>query len=208
MNFLAHVALASDAAAAWQCSPEDAEGLIAGAIIGDFVKGRIPADWPVELQAGVALHRKIDALSNVHLGIQASCASYPAELRRFAPIFLDLLADHSLSRRWTEFYGDDIAVLSQASYQSVRTYQHLLPERGHRFVEYMEDVDLLANYHEWAHVQQGIRSVLRRLRRTLDTDLVMTNCAARIEETDALLSHLYPDLRRDTAQWDAFKSVG
>ena len=54
MNFLAHCALADDAAdSSWQCNEQERQGLLAGAVLGDFVKGTIPAYWPLALQAGI-----------------------------------------------------------------------------------------------------------------------------------------------------------
>ena len=39
-------------------------GLLAGAILADFGKGPIDSKWPLELQAGIRLHRRIDAFTN------------------------------------------------------------------------------------------------------------------------------------------------
>ena len=57
MNFLAHCLIGARAR-------EDDAGLIAGGFLGDFIKGPVPASMPPALQAGVRLHRRIDAYSN------------------------------------------------------------------------------------------------------------------------------------------------
>jgi acyl carrier protein phosphodiesterase len=210
MNFLAHTGLALDAASTWACSAEEIEGLLAGAIIGDFVKGRIPQAWPDPLRAGVALHRKIDALSNLHPGIQQTCRTYPDNLRRYAPIFLDLLADHSLARAWPDYYDRNISHVTSACYLATAGYGNahdVLSNNAARFLAYMQDVDLLANYDDWGHIQQGLRSVVRRLKRDVDVAQVLALCEERIDETDLLLNQLYPDLRAAFGEWSAFEAI-
>lgn len=202
MNFLAHVALASDTADAWGCSEAEAEGLVAGAIIGDFVKGYIPEDWPDELRIGVALHRKIDALSNLHPAVNRTSARFPDELRRYAPIFLDLLADHSLARNWDQYYENEIGTYAASCYLAIERFRNQLPERGHRFVEYMMDVDLLSQYHDWGHVTDGLASVLRRLSKSPEKSIVLAACGALTKASDEMLLELYPDLRQELSKWD------
>lgn len=176
-------------------------------MIGDFVKGSIPTAWPKPLRAGVALHRKIDALSNVHPHIQSTCRAYPTHLRRFAPIFLDLLVDFSLARNWSKFYDNAITVVSADCYDALTHNLVRLPQRGHRFITYMQDVDLLANYDDWHHIEQGLKSVLRRLQVVLNLEDVIATCAAQVTPTDRLLDLLYPDLRRAFTEWNAFKTI-
>lgn len=208
MNFLAHAALAYDAAHCWSADADQTQGLLAGAVIGDYVKGRIPTDWPVALQAGVALHRRIDALSNRHSGVQTTCSNYPEDLRRYAPIFVDLLADHSLARKWHTYY-EKIGkhAVSEACYIALNEHLDKLPPTGIRFANYMQDVDLLANYDEWSHIEQGFKSVLRRLKVSLDPSRVLGVCTDQISATDTLLTTLYPDLRAEFSEWNAFNAV-
>ena len=61
MNFLAHAVLAGAA---------DADRY--GGLLGDFVKGLLPAGLPPELAAGVALHRAIDSYADRHPAFIAS----------------------------------------------------------------------------------------------------------------------------------------
>lgn len=208
MNFLAHAALAHDAALRWSADEAQTTGLLAGAVIGDYVKGRIPTDWPIALQAGVALHRRIDAISNRHFGIQATCNTYPDDLRRYAPIFIDLLADHSLARDWSRYYEKtEKNAVSEACYKALNAHLDKLPANGIRFASYMQEVDLLANYDEWSHVEQGFQSVLRRLNVTLDPGRVLSVCANQIGATDMLLTTLYPDLRAEFDHYNALNAV-
>ena len=141
-------------------------------------------------------------MSNVHPNVSDACNRFPRQLRRFAPIFLDLLADHSLATHWGDYYTQDVRRYAQACYLALERYQQLLPERGRRFVGYMVDVDLLSHYDDWNHVSDGITSVLRRLSKPLNKAEVFDACKSQSKATDSMLEALYPDLRADLASWD------
>ena len=207
MNFLAHCALAADAADQWECSPQQKKGLLAGAVIGDFVKGSIPEDWPIPLQAGARLHRRVDALSNTLPGIRTSCDRYPAHLRRFAPIFVDMLADHSLANQWPDYYNEDIDNFARECYQAIATFEDYLSQPGKRFFAYMQESNLLANYHQWHHIRRGLASVLRRLQREEMLAEVERASAEVAPLTQGDFAGFYPELRAAWQEWDAFAAI-
>lgn len=207
MNFLAHCALADDAAAVWRVDQEARRGLLAGAFIGDFIKGPLPPDWPAALQAGARLHRRVDALSNRSTGIKRSCDRFPQHLRRFAPIFVDMLADHCLAHDWQTHYPQPITAFSEECYAAIEAYADRLPARGRRFFTYMQDVDLLANYHEWDHVARGLHSVLRRLDREPWFNEVEAASRALIAPSREDFVDYYPELRQAWEAWDAFEAI-
>ena len=207
MNFLAHCSLAHDAAEIWGCSEPERVGLLAGAVLGDFVKGQIPTSWPQPLRAGARLHRKIDALSNVSPAIRTNCDRFPKHLRRLAPIFVDLLADHSLSLNWHAHYDMKIGNFSGACYAALSEYHMYLSPNAKAFSDYMQEVDLLASYHEWPHVRRGITSVLRRLRRQELLEEVETVSLATLAGTHIDFATYYPDLRQAWHRWNAFDAI-
>lgn len=157
MNFLAHCLLAG---------PGD--GFLAGAVLGDFVKGRIPEQMPSDLRAGVRLHRRIDAFSNRLPACKLSVRRFHPALRRPAPVLLDLVADHCLALDWARYAGDDAAsdlgTFAATVYAALRRLNAWVPARGRRFIEHMARVDLLASYVDPAVVQGAMTHVLRRLR--------------------------------------------
>ena len=103
MNFLAHAWLAGDA---------DADRI--GGLLGDFVKGPLPAGLPPALADGVALHRAID-------GYAATSGMSPPDLpTNYGGRFYDIgfgintvipsgvLAGHRLSAEWLQPLRDDV----------------------------------------------------------------------------------------------------
>ena len=158
MNFLAHCLLAG---------PGD--GFLAGAVLGDFVKGRIPDAMPPDLQAGVRLHRRIDAFCNRLPACKRSARRFHPALRRPAPVLLDLVADHCLALDWGRYAGGDadtadLGAFAATVYAALGRLRAWVPAQGQRFIDYMARADLLASYIDPAVVHRAMTHVLKRLR--------------------------------------------
>ena len=155
MNFLAHCLLA-----------RPGEGWIAGAVLGDFVKGRVSESLPPELRAGVRLHRRIDAFSNRLADMKPSIARFDPELRRAAPVLLDIVADHCLALTWPRYAGVTLADFTAEVYTALRRFRAYVPDTGRPFVARMMNTDLLARYADPAVCDRALQHVLSRLRLT------------------------------------------
>ena len=153
MNFLAHCLLA-----------HPGDGFVAGGILGDFVKGRIPESLPRELRAGVRLHRRIDSFSNRLPAMKASARRFPPSLRRAAPVLLDIVADHCLALAWQRYGIGDIRAFTARVYAALGRYGDWVPTPGRGFVQRMVEHDLLARYADEAVIQRAMGHVLDRLR--------------------------------------------
>ena len=112
MNFLAHAWLATQAA-------EDAavrDDLVVGGMIGDSVKGLLPAGLPDRLAAGVGLHRAIDVFAESDESFRRSRLRLPAARRRVAGIVVDMAYDHFLARHWSSFEAQPLEEFAQTVY--------------------------------------------------------------------------------------------
>ena len=203
MNFLAHCALADEASDLWQVDTKQHQGLLAGAVIADFTKGRINPLWPDALQAGIRLHRRIDAVSNQHPGIRTSCQRFPQSLRRFAPIFIDILADHYLSLSWQDYTKEDLGTFTPRCYQAITEYQQYLPQQGQSFVTYMRETNLLGRYHDWATIERALLFSLKHLgREELGDDALLA--AQQIAAAAAKdFPGYYTDFRQQLGNWSS-----
>jgi acyl carrier protein phosphodiesterase len=207
MNFLAHCALASDASERWPDGDLRLKGLLAGAVLADFSKGLIPKALPAELQTGIRLHRRIDAYSNQHPTIKDACASFPPALRRYAPIFVDILADYYLSLAWDDYYSTPRTVFSAQCYEACDRYRTRpeYAESAHlmRFINYMQETDLLASYHLWSHVERSLHSVLRRLGQEALLSEVIVACLAQHDSGQSAFRIYFPNLRQQLTTWSS-----
>ena len=155
MNFLAHCLLA------WP-----GQGWIAGGVLGDFVKGRVPEALPAELQAGIRLHRRIDSFANRLADMKPSIARFDAELRRAAPVLLDIVADHCLALHWHRCSSVSLPELTAEVYGALRRFDARVPDKAKPFVTRMIETDLLGRYGEPAVRDRALHYVLCRLRLT------------------------------------------
>jgi len=203
VNFLAHCALADEASGLWQVDSKQHKGLLAGAVIADFTKGRINPMWPDALQAGIRLHRRIDAVSNQHPSIRTSCERFPKSLRRFAPIFIDILADHYLSLSWQDYTKERLGPFTTRCYQAIAEYQEYAPQQGHNFIGYMSETNLLGRYHDWATIERALLFSLKRLgKEELSDDTLLT--ARQIAAAAAEDFHsYYNDFRQQLGNWSS-----
>jgi len=102
MNFLAHLHLATLA-----------DSSLLGNLLADFVRGNVQAQWPAPVAAGIALHRRIDVLTDNLPEVRTARQWFRPETRRVAPITLDVIWDHFLARHWKQFQPD----ISLAAFQ-------------------------------------------------------------------------------------------
>lgn len=148
MNFLAHAWLAGD-------SPADR----LGALIGDFVKGPLPAGLPADLAAGVKLHRQVDRFADEHPVFQHSRQRVSQARRRYAGIMVDMFYDHFLALHWHRFSASPLEGYVADLYDAAQRQLALLPARFHRTLGYMRQENWLLSYRQ----PEAISLTLERL---------------------------------------------
>lgn len=89
MNFLAHLHLASLA-----------DSSLLGNLLADFVRGDPTPIYSAEIVSGIRMHRRVDVMTDTQPDVKIARGFFSPEYRRVAPITLDVLWDHFLSRHW------------------------------------------------------------------------------------------------------------
>ncbi|MCY4130653.1 MAG: ACP phosphodiesterase [Gammaproteobacteria bacterium] len=144
--------------------------LQAGGFLGDFIKGTLEDDIPSDLKRGLLLHRHIDVQSNRLPSMRRTYHRFGTELRRAAPILLDLMADHVFAKHWEEFGTGELGEFTQSCYDAIERYE--IPTSAQRFYEHMRRTDLLARYSQLDVIEGIMLRILKRLRFTdLEEDL-------------------------------------
>lgn len=195
MNFLAHCLIPDLALPARQ--PD----LVAGGFFGDFVKGPLNGTLPQDLANGIRLHRRIDAFSNQLAGIRRSCDRFPSELRRFAPIFVDVVADHLLARAWQRYHPDTLPTFSASAYAAIDLHLEHLPDAGRRFFDHARTHDLFARYGEHETLYGALASVARRLNRGELAEPVVAVVEATLPELAGDFDDYFPALVAHATGW-------
>lgn len=163
------------------------------------MKGPLGESIPEDLRAGLRLHRRVDSISNQLPEIRRTYHRFGPELRRMAPVLLDLVADHVFAKHWSAFSGSSLQSFTLRCYRVLELYE--LPADAEGFIKRMIATDLLASYADRAVVFRAMQDVLTRLGRV--------NLSVRLEELlenesggferDFFL--YFPELERQVADW-------
>ena len=136
MNFLAHLYLAGDD-----------EALRLGALLGDFVRGRVALEtYPEPVREGIRMHRHIDAFIDTLPDFVRLRASLEPPFRRYAGIIIDLGLDHELARRWENYSDQPLAVFDSGVRGMLARNADLVPDGLARFMRYADRHGLFATY--------------------------------------------------------------
>lgn len=154
MNYLAHAWLAGDL-------PSDR----LGGLMGDFVKGPLPAGLPPAVAAGVRLHRQIDVFADAHPAFQRSRARVSPLRRRFGGVMVDMFYDHFLARHWAHFDGAPLEDFTAGMYALMGAHAPLLPPRLAAVLPRMRETDWLASYRSPEAIAIALDRMALRLRR-------------------------------------------
>ena len=187
MNYLAHFHLAR--------ADDDS---IVGALLGDFIKGPLRGEWPAGWEAGMRLHRRIDALSDRHPLRRRSARLLPAIYRRYAGIVLDVCCDHWLSRHWTRFEDETLADFSARVYALLQRHRAELPAPAARMADRLIEHDVLQIFKRWDTVPATLARIGTRLRRDNPLASVGAELGPLLPALEEHFLEFYPDLMRET----------
>lgn len=152
MNFLAHLHLA-----------HLANSSLAGNLLADFVRGNPENLYASEVVAGIHMHRRIDVLTDNLPEVKVAREWFRPETRRVAPITLDVMWDHFLSRHWAKISPDiELVDFIHYAHSQVAT---VLPDSPPRFVNlnnYLWSERWMERYGEMAFIQNVLNGMASR----------------------------------------------
>jgi len=203
MNFLCHSEIALYVARETHFAQSTVNGLLAGAVLGDFLKGRIQDSWDRELSLGIKLHRKVDAISNEHEVIKSACGRFPKKMRRIAPILIDVISDFFLATNWSSYQRVKIEPFANMCHSALDAHASNFDAgaNGKKFVNYMKQTGLLVRSSNWSTIEQTTRSVIKRLDREDDLSNVLKVMTAKQELFLEDFEEYYPLIRQEALEW-------
>lgn len=152
MNFLAHLHLAYLA-----------ESSLSGNLLADFVRGNPQANFAPDVVDGIFMHRRIDVLTDNLTEVKEAKEWFRPETRRVAPITLDVMWDHFLSRHWAQLSPDfPLQAFVRYAHTQVKI---ILPESPPRFVNlnnYLWSEKWLERYSEMDFIQDVLNGMASR----------------------------------------------
>ncbi|SCW93557.1 Acyl carrier protein phosphodiesterase [Pseudomonas sp. NFACC15-1] len=187
MNYLAHLHLGGPGR----------EQLL-GSLYGDFVKGPLQGQYDPQIEAAIALHRRIDMYTDRHPLVDIALSRFSTVRRRYAGIVLDVFFDHCLARDWALYGEGPLVDFTSRVYQILRT-EPQLPGRLAQIAPYMAADDWLGSYREFDVLGQVLRGISRRLSRPEELAGAMAELIELYEPLSEDFGLFYPQLQ-DFAQ--------
>ncbi|WP_354622952.1 ACP phosphodiesterase [Psychromonas sp. MME2] len=187
MNYLAHLHIA-----------DHTNSSLLGNFLGDFVKGSPEGKYSVPVVQGIRLHRFVDSFTDQHAIVKSLKQYFPTELRRFAPITLDMFWDHCLAKNWPVYHQSALMDFCQQAERQIaiemQQENYSLPERFLSTSEAMWQGRWLEHYADIDNIIFSLQRIARRGKRM----------APLASTGDTLLNHydifaeqflqLYPEL--------------
>ncbi|UJD93557.1 ACP phosphodiesterase [Lelliottia amnigena] len=152
MNFLAHLHLA-----------HLADSSLSGNLLADFVRGNPTQAYPTDVVDGIFMHRRIDVLTDNLPEVKEAKEWFRPETRRVAPITLDVMWDHFLSRHWAQL-SPEMPLAEFVGYAHSQVAM-ILPDSPPRFVnlnEYLWSERWLERYREMDFIQRVLNGMASR----------------------------------------------
>lgn len=154
MNHLAHFLLA-------QGQPH----LEIGAFLGDYIKGPLRGQFPQNIENGIRLHRKIDAFTDKHPVIRQSCSRMDPQLRRYAPIMIDVFFDHFLARQWSTYGNGSLRNFSDGIFTTLESAADIMPKKVTEVARRMKQHQVLSAYADASFMIPVLTRLGQRLKR-------------------------------------------
>ncbi|MFI2811226.1 MULTISPECIES: ACP phosphodiesterase [Microbulbifer] len=197
MNYLAHLLL----------SGPDPDWRLGG-LLGDFVKGPLRGEFPPAIEAGIRLHRRIDARSDAHPAYVDALQRLGPEWRRYGGIVLDIWFDHLLSRQWDDWHPYSLDNFCDQCWRDFHARRRYIPPGARRFMQRAEQFRLLQSYPDRDVIARTLERVGQRLRRPVALQAALPAVTAAGEalerDFDLLFSDLMLDARRFREDFSGF----
>lgn len=155
MNYLSHLLLAGDD-----------EGLMLGAMLGDFVRGRsILQTYRPDVRLGIRLHRHIDQFVDALPAVSRLRERFEPPFRRYAGIIIDMGYDHELALHWNEYCDESLPQFDRRIRRLLAENEELMLPGLRRFMNYANRRGLFEAYREESEILLSLKGIGTRLSR-------------------------------------------
>lgn len=156
--------------------------------MADFVRGNPNADYPPEIVSGIMLHRRIDKLTDNLTQVKQARHLFSQVHYRVAPIALDVLWDHFLSRYWAQFEAQvSLTNFITQAHDSIVPYLSSTPESFQHLNQYIWKERWLVRYAELPFIANTLNNMAIR-RPKLST---LSSCIEDIERHYPLFEQIF-----------------
>jgi acyl carrier protein phosphodiesterase len=175
MNYLAHFYL----------SNYDKD-LIIGNYIADDVKGKSYLNYPLEIQKGILLHRKIDDFTDNHETVLNSKNIIRHHQNKYTPVVMDVFYDYFLAKDWEDHSNDNLKDFTEHVYKILFQNIKHLPLKSQMRLPFMAKSNWLYNYRKIEGIDKALSGLSKR-----------SNYTNNMSEAHYILKEKEYDLQQD-----------
>ncbi|MFP6807772.1 MAG: ACP phosphodiesterase [Pseudomonadales bacterium] len=190
MNHLAHFFLAWD-------DPD----LLVGGLLGDYIKGRLKGEYGAAIEAGIKLHRSIDAFTDKHEVTRLSQSHFDPKFRRVSGIMTDIIYDHFLARNWHTYHDMGLQKFSDCTFNILLERKEHLTEPALKTCERMYASNTLTKYYDEGFIDRSLKYLSTRLSRANPLSEGFEQFLNNKEALDADFRVFFPELIKFVDQW-------
>lgn len=123
--------------------------LALGNLVADRIKGKKYKNYPLIIQKGILLHRKIDDYTDKHPIVKKASNLLFPKYRHFSKVIIDMYFDHFLAKNWSDFHPIPLVEFTTTYYQFILNEKHIFPNNIQFFLQKLIDHDWLMKYTEF-----------------------------------------------------------
>lgn len=184
MNYLAHL----------QFAQHNSRSRI-GNLLGDFYHGIQLELLHPAIAAGLYNHRAVDWFTDHHPQVRAARLLFSPEMRRFAPIALDMLFDFCLIKYWKLFYVSDFTAHKLWLYSQLHNDLPQMPDSMAKTFKAVTEQDWFGNYAELEGIQYSLRRMASRGRYTARYVAIADELPGLQSKIEQLFLNFFPQLQ-------------
>lgn len=184
MNYLAHLQFALPAT----------DSRI-GNLLGDFYHGTRLELLSPGVAAGLYNHRAVDWFTDHHPEVRAARLWFSPDMRRFAPIALDMLFDFCLIKYWNHFFTSDFADYKSQLYRNLQHDLPHMPDSMARTFKAVTEQDWFGTYAQLEGIQYSLHRMASRGRFTARYGAIADELPELQSDIEQLFLKFFPQLQ-------------
>lgn len=136
-----------------------------GALIGDYIKGRLDRNLPAGVLQGIIHHRRLDSFAQTSAAFRRSKQRLNPDLGLCRGILVDIAYDHFLAQNWRIYHSQPLEQFAASIYRLVKDNPNLLPNALRRQLPRMLAANWLVSLRHLDHIEIILQRLSRRLSR-------------------------------------------
>lgn len=153
MNLLAHQLLSDDQAE-----------IAVGNYIADAVKGKQYLNYPIEIQKGILLHRRIDFWMDHHPISIEGMKRLRKDYHLYSTVIIDIFYDHFIAKNWQIYHPLTLEEFTKRQYSILQQFETIMPVRPKLMFNYMSRQNWLLHYQQLEGIKRALSGMTKRIK--------------------------------------------